>query len=170
MNSKYSKFWQCRQDANVPVSVGNDAFSGDSTIGFESPVLSADFYYGPQDPFFRQKYHNLTMGIELSKPELGPGLYFETEIDKLIIVPASMISASESSDSSDSSSSQKSLAYRDSSARNAAWVGQESRVGDKPWFCWWNSTVYEFFIFLNDTAPDDALPTRTTSAVATTLI
>jgi len=26
-----------------------------------------------------------------------------------------------------------------------------SRPGDKPWFCWWNSTFLEFFLYMNET-------------------
>ncbi|KAI5286454.1 hypothetical protein KEM54_006775 [Ascosphaera aggregata] len=160
LDKNFDNAWQCCEDVTIPVSVGDDEYSGDSTIGFDSPHITAKFNYGPQYPIFKQQDHNLTMGIELNRPDLGPGLYFETEMDKLVIIPASVFPPSDDS--------RRTLSYRDVFRRSPDWVGQRSRAGDKPWFCWWNSTIFEVFIFLNETATTNTVfgtgtPAATTS-------
>lgn len=36
----------------------------------------------------------------------------------------------------------------------AAYDGMPLQPSDKPWFCFWNSTISEFFIYVNEAAPD----------------
>lgn len=41
----------------------------------------------------------------------------------------------------------------------AAYDGMPLQPSDKPWFCFWNSTVSEFFIYVNVAAPDEEATT-----------
>ena len=60
-------------------------------------------------------------------------------------------------------SSKRSVSPRDIESRNSG-NGGYAVAGDKPWFCWFNQTVFEFFIYVNDnTTQTDTTPAMSTS-------
>jgi hypothetical protein len=113
------------------------------TIIFPNPTSTSSFSYGAQPPYMTQPAIKLGFAIDTSDTSLGPALFFEAKFDKLVVVPDSKFQQS-------------------SSVSARAWPGDEdflsllsrkqvAQPGDKPWFCWWNQTQMEFFIYVNQT-------------------
>lgn len=42
-------------------------------------------------------------------------------------------------------------------------------IGDRPWYCFWNSTISEFWMFLDQNITDDSSASTTTAAAAATI-
>jgi len=90
-------------------------------------------------------------------------LFFSVLFDKLIIIPADDLSPP-----SDNNDNKRSVPAADIGRRNMGYWGDNYlSVGDKPWYCYWNSTVNEFWVFLDGEMPD-ANQTAAPSANATT--
>ncbi len=88
-------------------------------------------------------------------PEDGPAFYFQDEYNKLVVVPADMMDLN----------SRK--IKREAYGTLPDWFIQKQYAtpGDKPWFCYWNNTLLEAFIYKNQ--PADIAPTPTASASIT---
>jgi len=72
--------------------------------------------------------------------DLGPAWFFQAPYDKLVIVPGNMLSPSDT---------KRDLAFPRSHLEPRGYVAQP---GDKPWFCYWNNTLLETFIYINTTS------------------
>jgi hypothetical protein len=88
---------------------------------------------------------------------LGPALTFFTLFDKLVIVPQGTFSSNDAS--------KRSVSERDVMAESFH-RKQAVQAGDRPWFCWWNGTMMEFFLYTNQTSKH-ARQSSTTSSAAT---
>ncbi|CAI7658227.1 unnamed protein product [Penicillium pancosmium] len=138
--------WKCMdKPSHLEVTVSENTDNGDHhhTIIFPNPTPTSSFSYGAQPPYMTQPAIKLGFAIDTSDTNLGPALFFEAKFDKLVVVPDSKFQPS-------------------SSVSARAWAGDEALLsllsrkevaqpGDKPWFCWWNQTQMEFFIYVNQT-------------------
>ncbi|KAL4915328.1 hypothetical protein BDW62DRAFT_188778 [Aspergillus aurantiobrunneus] len=135
--------WGCYSQKPIPIEIGGD--KDDRTIDFDSNVLPSTLTYGAQAPFFTEPSISLDLVMDTSDLSLGPALSFFTFFDKLVIVPEDTFSSSDVS--------------KRSVSEGEVFAGirhhkRESDVGDRPWFCWWNSTVMEFFVYINQTTKE----------------
>jgi hypothetical protein len=81
--------------------------------------------------------------------EWGPTYFFQTSYDKIIILPET---------TGVGTRDVRSLSTRD-----------VTQPGDLPWFCFWNSSLLEVFIYINLTSSSGAKSTSTsTSAISPT--
>ncbi|CAK3815352.1 hypothetical protein DOTSEDRAFT_73851 [Lecanosticta acicola] len=90
-------------------------------------------------------------------PENGPAFYFQQFYDKVVVVPENMISVSSSSKKGKRQgfvNPDFSLPQEWMQRKQMTWPGQ------KPWFCVWNGTFIEGFIYVQE-------PAATSSASAT---
>ncbi|KNG84985.1 hypothetical protein ANOM_006547 [Aspergillus nomiae NRRL 13137] len=115
-------------------------------ITFAREPISSSFTYGAQAPYFSNPTQSLSLMMDSSDLSLGPALTFFSLFDKLVIVPQDTFSSS-------SVSSKRAISEDDVMA-GAFHRLQTARAGDKPWFCWWNSTVMEFFLYLNQSTKE----------------
>ncbi|KAL5050083.1 hypothetical protein BDW71DRAFT_142580 [Aspergillus fruticulosus] len=135
--------WGCYSQKPIPIEIGGD--KTDRTIDFYSDPLPKTLTYGAQAPFFTQTSMPLDLVMDTSDFSLGPALNFFTFFDKLVVVPEDTFSSSD-------------LSARTVS-EDEVFAGihhrkRSSDVGDRPWFCWWNSTVMEFFLYINETTKE----------------
>ena len=122
--------------------------------------------YGAQPPIL-YKSKGLRLVNDSQNPERGPAWFFQTNYNKLVILPESALvpptvskrhtrherrNSGRGHGSSDSFPGRKGL----------------TQPGEKPWFCFWNGTLLETFIYVNQTsgAGLKSLPTST-SGLAT---
>lgn len=49
--------------------------------------------------------------------------------------------------------------------RDPSWSGDFLHVGDKPWYCYWNSTINEFWVFLGQDMNNGTSSSSTTASI-----
>ena len=93
-------------------------------------------------------------------PDRGPAFYFQQQYNKVVVVPGDAIN-------------QNAKKFKRGFPKNpAAWLSRKEYAtpGDKPWFCYWNNTFVEGFIYPNEKAkasPSSASSYPTPPATAT---
>lgn len=130
--------WNCQIMDPLPVDIQGSIMS--SSLKVKQPsIKDGQFNYGAQLPYdINPLQQQLSIMIDKEDPQLGPALFFQTMFNKLVIVQ----------DSQDMQS-KRSLDERDT---NGFVNGQNQNTNyPKPWFCWWNQTQFEAFIYINQT-------------------
>ncbi|KAE8353333.1 hypothetical protein BDV28DRAFT_133406 [Aspergillus coremiiformis] len=143
VDQDYNPSWGCMKQGKIPVSVTGTESS--RNITFANEPISSSFTYGAQAPYFSNPTQSLSLMMDSSDLSLGPALTFFSLFDKLVVVPQDTFSSS--------SVSKRGVSEGDVMAA-ALHRLQTAHVGDKPWFCWWNSTVMEFFLYLNQSTKE----------------
>lgn len=142
----YDSAWGCLDKRNLQISI--EGSSGSKKVRFQPEEPDPTLTYGPQAPVLDPTSYPLSLMLDKDDIQLGPALFFFTAFDKLIVVPESFFpSGSKPKRSSTDGSSV------------FEWFDGERGVanpGDEPWFCWWNSTILELFIYVNETTHDAA--------------
>ncbi|KMU85018.1 hypothetical protein CIHG_02801 [Coccidioides immitis H538.4] len=139
--SEYERSWQCRAIGMFNYEIQKDE-DENAMIVFTSYNVSGHFYYGAQPPIFRDPDHPLELMLDKTNVSLGPAYFFFTAFDKLVIIPDEAFP--------------RPIPKRgvDGSRLLQRWPRLFERVssspGDKPWFCWWNNTLIEVFIYANE--------------------
>lgn len=145
-SSDMAKAWSCMNKPNdFEVYVEGD--DHEHSIIFVDEGPTSTFTYGAQPPYLPTPTQSLTMAIDTSDPSLGPALFFYSLFNKLIILP----------DDTFTSSSVSKRSYVDggpSIIESFLDRKHTAQPGDKPWFCWWNGTMLEFFLYVNQTSTD----------------
>ncbi|THC98973.1 hypothetical protein EYZ11_001524 [Aspergillus tanneri] len=144
-DSDYTPSWGCMTEGHIPISI-----SGTQTqpnITFENATFtSSSFTYGAQAPFFATPTQSLSLVMDSSDLSLGPAWTFFTLFDKLVVVPQDTFSSSVASS--------KRHIDEFEVLQGAYYRKKVAKSGDKPWFCWWNGTVMEFFLYANKSTRD----------------
>lgn len=133
--------WSCQVLEALPIAVQGVIESSSITINETPSVYHSDFNYGAQLPFnITPAQQNLSIMIDKEDPQLGPALFFQTLFNKLVIV-----------EDSQNIQSKRAIEARDSGSNGAGVQSPNGGSGAKPWFCWWNQTQIETFIYINQT-------------------
>lgn len=105
------------------------------------------FPYGTMPPLVQQA-QVMTLVNDTSNPGRGPAWWFQVPYNKVVIVQEDLISSASS------------IAKRISTSQ---FINRKSvaQPGDKPWFCYWNGTLLEAFVYVNSTS---VAGTKTTTA------
>ncbi|KAG0155080.1 hypothetical protein PDIDSM_653 [Penicillium digitatum] len=137
----YGKAWKCSQSpSKFEIFVGES--KGHHSIVFDNSSPTPTITYGAQAPYWpASPTQALSMAIDTTDIGMGPALFFLAPFDKLIIVPDDTFSNSLSKRSWVEDGWANANAYKN--------LKQTVEVGDKPWFCWWNNTIMEFFLYVN---------------------
>ncbi|KAJ6033465.1 hypothetical protein N7499_009737 [Penicillium canescens] len=155
--NNYGKAWKCLQSpSEFEVFVGQS--KGHHSIVFDYGAPTTTFTYGAQAPYWSSSpTQALSMAVDTTDIGMGPALFFVSSFDKLVIAPEDTFSLS---------SLNKRTWVDDGWAQAEAYknLKKTAQVGDKPWFCWWNNTRMEFFMYVNQSIADSASSTTTASA------
>lgn len=140
----YKVAWSCKDEGYVPIEV--DGSESQHTVRFPAKPFdfSSSFNYGAQAPLLNDPKQSLSLMMDTSDLSRGPALFFYALFDKLVILPQDTFSAS-------SASNKRGIPDSDILS-NSIHRKELAQNGDKPWFCWWNSTTMEFFLYINETA------------------
>ncbi|KAL1978550.1 hypothetical protein VTN31DRAFT_1409 [Thermomyces dupontii] len=155
----YVSSWNCQNLEALDIEIQGTLPSAYAKLS--PPVIDGSFTYGAQAPFLSQPSHSLHMMLDKDEPDLGPTLFFSSIYDKLVIVPEDELTSS-------SSYGKKKRSFDGLGAFNDWRQRKKAQAGEQPWFCWWNSTAMEFFLYVNETVGDD-FPITSTPAVANLL-
>ncbi|KAJ5516678.1 hypothetical protein N7527_008238 [Penicillium freii] len=154
--TNYGKAWKCLQaPSKFKIFVGET--KGRHSIIFDDSAPTPTFTYGPQPPYWSASpTQALSMAIDTTDIGMGPALFFLSPFDKLVIVP----------DDTFSNSLSKRTWVDDKWAATSAYknLKQTAEVGDKPWFCWWNNTMMEFFLYVNQSTSHSLGTTASTNS------
>lgn len=102
------------------------------------------YTYGTQPPIINsEKILNLVNDTD--ELQWGPAWYVEVEYDKLVIVEEDALP-------SPSNDKRNDINLRDDSLNRKS----IPQTGDRLWFCYWNNTVLETFIYVNQTSQSGA--------------
>ncbi|KAL9117401.1 MAG: hypothetical protein Q9187_006062, partial [Circinaria calcarea] len=130
------------------------------TSGF-SP--NAPLRYGPQPPQLNS-LSSVSLMSDTDDPGRGPAYFFQQAYDKIVILKGSQLSASPSKRSLDEEITSVRVEERQ------APYGRRYRPvlrGDKPWFCFWNNTILEGFIYVK---VDSTIEWPNASAIVSSLL
>jgi hypothetical protein len=115
-------------DNEVDFSLGNNTFPGWYAYGSQPPLLPTT--------------QVLNLVTDSQDPSRGPAWFFELPYDKLVILPENAFT---------SSSSKRDIEYRDSDHSQPPLSRDDvAQTNDKPWFCYWNGTLLEAFIYVSN--------------------
>ncbi|CRG86386.1 DNA-directed RNA polymerase subunit beta' [Talaromyces islandicus] len=139
--------WSCHVFDPLAIEVMGSLEHG--TMSIESPSFdNSHFSYGAQLPYdISPPQQELRMMKDKDDVNFGPALYFTTLFNKLVIVEEQQISMSKRS--------------IDDNFIGNGWNQKSNNAspGDKPWYCWWNQTQIEIFIYVNETQGESTTST-----------
>ena len=142
--------WDCPDGANLNVSVSILApHTPQLSIGYTMPSdpqmpnpPSPQIRYGAQPPTLPAP---VSMNLMRDKDEWsnGPAYFFQQSYNKTVILKTSELSTYQKSKRSETDLS--SLIER----RQSSWkLNQFVNIADKPWYCFWNGTFLEGFVYV----------------------
>lgn len=108
--------------------------------------------YGAQTSFMETQFAPFITVTDNDDPNRGPAYYFAQMYDKLVVVPENALTAT---------SGKKRQIQLDQ-----GWFQQKqvAQAGDKPWFCVWNNTFVEGFIYVQQPIVESYYATTTAAA------
>ncbi|OAP59362.1 hypothetical protein AYL99_06660 [Fonsecaea erecta] len=159
IDDEYSHTWECLDVALLGINVFANG-PNYSVVFDDYSVRPQLFRYGPQPPDFNGTSFAMQPYKDKEDDQLGVALFFSVLFDKLIIVPADQLSP-------DSGPMKRSVSFPELAGRGMPyWGANYLSIGDKPWYCFWNSSVSEFWVFL-DQNMNDAYETYSSSSTIT---
>lgn len=159
-DSDYKASWGCVNKGTIPIDVHSiDRLHG--SVSFPGGAYSGAFTYGAQAPYLPVPTQSMIMVEDTNQENLGPALYFKTPFDKLVVVPQ---------DAFPSDAVSKRVILEDEVLRNASHNSTAATPGQSPWFCWWNNTIMEFFLYVNETTNEARYGPTISSGSLPTLI
>ncbi|KKY28599.1 hypothetical protein UCRPC4_g00404 [Phaeomoniella chlamydospora] len=156
--------WACEPPMGIGINVQDSTTSSnvnERQIILDPYPISANFSYGAQPPDLEGEPQKLLPFYDKDALDLGPALFFCSQYNKTIILPETAISPS----------SKRSLTEAMIYERQYWHRKQDVTEGDKPWFCFWNNTILEFFIYVDRNTSSSSSSTTTSAnsgAAATT--
>jgi len=169
IDQDYNLAWSC--DMAGPQSLGISIQDPPSNAGgWQGATLldtSADngysnISYGTQTP--TTSFSQFIAVTDNDDPDQGPAFYFQAFYDKVVVAPPNAFASA--APPSTTSSSKK----RDGATFNlpSAWYTRHQiAAGEQPWFCFWNGTFIEGFIYSTNNT-EEGSSSNTSSAVSST--
>ncbi|KAI5246253.1 hypothetical protein E4T42_06465 [Aureobasidium subglaciale] len=139
-NQNYSAAWTCnlygtpQMAINIGSPPGGSGSEGACLYGFNN---ATGINYGTQPP--NTPFAPFLSVQDDDEPYRGPAFYFQTYYDKFVVVPESSLPASNAGNP-----------QKRSYFQNDFFTQRQVQAGDKPWFCWFNGTFLEGFIYANN--------------------
>ncbi|KAK3071877.1 hypothetical protein LTR53_007832 [Teratosphaeriaceae sp. CCFEE 6253] len=114
--------------------------------------------YGTQQSMMQTTWSPFHAVQDNDAPTSGPAFYFQQFYDKVVVVPEDALSASSPSNS-------KGKAKRQSFQLDQGWLNQKTvaQPGERPWFCVWNNTFIEAFIYVQQPVASSYILTSSTA-------
>lgn len=176
--------WSCGISPGIPYqmqvgSIGGTSISSDKEISLGLGNKSIPFVlYGAQPPVL-QRPQLMTLALDNYDTQRGPAWFFQTLYDKVVIIPEDGLPGPISKRAAKRHDRNK---FPEFMRKEVAPPGAGPWPGDHPWFCYWNNTLLEAFIYVNETSifgaqasatqmlpSPGATPSSTATATATPL-
>ncbi|ESZ91068.1 hypothetical protein SBOR_8531 [Sclerotinia borealis F-4128] len=150
MNTAENSAWSC-SIATTPLEMSIVDIPGGDELSNKEIMMnygdaSLKFYpYGAQPPILSTA-QVLTLVNDSEFPSRGPAWFFQISYNKVVVLPHKTFSTK-------SKREQPAAGFM-----NRKGVAQ---AGDQPWFCYWNGTLLEAFIYVNETSSAGSTSTVT---------
>lgn len=118
-------------------------------------------YYGAQLSWMQSPFSKFITVSDNDNPNNGPAYYFSQFYDKLVVIPEDAI------DLSASSNNKNEKVKRQGIQLDQGWFQKKrtAQPGEKPWFCVWNNTFVEGFVYVQQpVAPSYSLSTASSDS------
>lgn len=141
------------------ISVGQAPNAGSSGAFIFYADDDDSLNYGAQASFMQTNFSSFITVQDNEAVADGPAYYFQAFYDKLVVLPETALTAP----STNNKKRQQGIQL------DQGWLQQKTAAqpGDKPWFCVWNNTLLEGFIYVQKPAASSTSLT-TASAQSTT--
>ena len=143
--------WGCSARSYLGLNVISADY-GPTQINLTSGLSpDAPLRYGPQPPQLNS-LSSVSLMSDTDDPSRGPAYFFQQHYDKIVILPGNQLFASPL---------RRGLGEVDASIRlkdrQSVYGHRYKRIapGDQPWICFWNNTILEGFIYVNDNTTID---------------
>lgn len=151
-NTAQNAAWSCSIPSPLPYQMtisnipGSDPLSN-FEIGLSFGNYTLDILpYGAQPPTLNE-LRVMKLVNDSDYLDRGPAWFFQTTYNKVVILPENALTASSSTLKRDINKRRAALSASDFMGRKGV-----AQPGDKPWFCYWNGTLLEAFIYANMTS------------------
>jgi len=124
----------------APWSLQIEQTNGGDMISVNGTIDPAEFYYGTQPPSLDNEL--IALVVDLNNLTLGPAYHFQTHYNKLVILPGDAPIGSTPMHNNDKRAVDVASEFHKASIPEA----------DNPWFCWFNETWIEGFVYVNQSA------------------
>ncbi|KAJ6212416.1 hypothetical protein PSV09DRAFT_1180176 [Bipolaris maydis] len=130
--------WSCKMTfAPLVITVNQTTVDGDTvqvaSMGAGPSVPKGTILYGLQTPTLDKK--PLSLVLDLDFKAYGPAYHFSARYDKLVILPPEQLNLGSAI------TPRQEVMYRQRF---------EVKPGDYPWYCYWNDTYIEGYIYVQD--------------------
>lgn len=137
-----SSIWNCGRNWTLGVTTSND--DPGPTVQFDDySLIPRLFRYGPQPPDFNGTRLPMLSAIDKNSVARGLAAYANMTFDKLVILPENLLQPA--------SNKRSLLSTRQSDAN---YTSEYLEKGDQPWFCFFNRTIVQLFIYLDQNYTD----------------
>ena len=137
--------WGCNGDGDMTWIVRPSDV--DSTQVFLAGTTDHGLQYGPQPPTMQGPIGLALMG-DVEQPNRGPAFFFQSAYTKIVIIPEEGL---------DANVTRRSATDRLGEALHPAKRdNMHVSPGDNAWFCYWNNTLLEGFIYVTPAANNSA--------------
>lgn len=155
-NTEQSAAWSCQIPLSPYTIVVTDIESEANTLannqvslGLGSNTFGQYYAYGTQPPVLNGS-QVLNLVTDSQDPGRGPAWFFQLPYDKVVILPQAALAAPLDN------------VKRDFDGRDEGRIAHEflrknvAQPGDRPWFCFWNGTLLEGFIYVGLSTLNDS--------------
>lgn len=147
-NSAQSNAWTCSIQPALPYQLDVQGIPASSplsdneiTLGYGNNTVNY-LPYGAQPPVLNQA-QVLGLVTDSQDPERGPAWFFQVPYNKIVVVPESMLSIS---------NNKRQFPQDQTTSEFMSNRKGTAQPGDMPWVCYWNGTLLETFLYVNDTS------------------
>ena len=162
-----SDAWSCQFPPLINPYQMQVSFIGGANPAADNDILlgwgnnSMDYLsYGAQPPVLHRP-QLMFIARDTYDPKMGPAWIFQNFYDKLVIVEEHKLAPPAPNSKREAHLLEKGT-LSDFTRKGVA------MPGDYPWFCYWNNTFLEVFLYVNDTSAAGASMTTSTAAATTT--
>ncbi|CZS89914.1 related to glucan 1,4-alpha-glucosidase [Rhynchosporium graminicola] len=161
-NTQQSAAWSCSIPI-IPYTItvnpvefaGSELSNNEVSLSIGNNTLGNYYAFGTQPPVLKED-QTLNLVMDNQEPEKGPAWFFEMTYNKLVILPEGAITAPTANvkrGKDEKGDSQKGSGKKDGDRLVSDFARKGiAQPGDSPWFCYWNGTLLEAFIYVNLTS------------------
>jgi len=160
-NASQTNAWGCGLGGFLGMQVTSQSNGGSQVQLLTGLSSGGPLRYGAQRPALNEPY-NLMMMLDKAEPNRGPAFFFQQDYDKLVVVSESTMASGLSKRSVGDAVDLEERGYPAGGLQ-----GEVAKPGDKPWFCFWNSTLLEGFIYINQNSSAANLNASSSSITST---
>ena len=161
-NASQNNAWSCGLGGFLGMAISTQSNGGNQVQLIDGSLSGGQPRYGAQPPVLNQPYDLMVM-LDRADINRGPAFFFQQYYDKLVIVPERKIGSGPSK-----RSTRNGPELEERGGPGGWYDGEVAQPGHRPWFCFWNNTLLEGFIYITQNSTSTCLNSTSTSIAAPT--